>query len=176
MSRLNRVLPSLFMLFLSAGFAAIASAECQMTNDDLDSMAPISITLSKLNGEPLVIDGLLANNSKTRAAGFQYVCPERVAYTAILFEFQRPTKPSFHMNNVLAPLDIAFINKRGRVDSFHQMKTYSLMAMSKPTYSSKSAIIAALEVREGFFADNAIDPSASISWQAVERAVELEKK
>lgn len=176
MNRSNLELKNILALLFFAILSTAANAECQMTNEDLDSMAPISITLSKLNGDELVIEGLLANNSRTRAAGFQYVCSERVASTAILFEFQRPTKPSFHMNNVQAPLDIAFINKRGRVDSFHQMKTYPLMAVSKPTYSSKGTIIAALEVREGFFADNNIDPNASISWRPVDRPVKLEGK
>lgn len=160
----------LFRMLVMALIAVSATAKsqttgCELTNDELERMDAIKVTFTRANGEQLEINGLLADDVSERAAGFQNICPERIRQTAILFKFSSLVKPSFHMNNVMAPLEIAFIDEQGRIDRLHKMKTYSVVSKEKPVYGPDNPIIAALEVYEGFFADHDLTRTAKVSWQ-----------
>ena len=141
-----------------------AEVSCEVTNGALESMPPVQVTLHRQDNTSFSITAKLANNNRTRAAGFQRVCAQTIADTPILFVFSRPQKPSFHMNNVVAPIDIAFIRKSSEIDSIRKMVPYSILQISKPVYSPNKSVIAALEVRKGFFEDNNIDLNGKVSW------------
>lgn len=144
------------------------SQECENDNAALQAMGTVKLTITRSDGSLFTLDAKYANNSETRAAGFQHVCAERIATTLILFEFSSLLQPSFHMNNVVAPLDIAFIDKDGSVESTQRMSTYSILLRDKPLYSPSRPVVAALEAHDGFYAEHNIDSSSRITWAVLE--------
>lgn len=151
----------LVLLFISGCAMAL---DCETDNAALRAMDIGSVQVSMADGSQFSFEVKVANTNKTRAAGFQRVCPATIAKTPILFMFPFPLTPRFHMNNVVAPIDIAFIRVDGSIDSIQTMDTYVLGSKEKPLYSAGSDVIAALEGHDGFFAEKNIDTSAKITW------------
>lgn len=151
---------------LMFGQVALAK-ECELDNDALRAMPKVMVSISPESGEPHEVEAKMANNNVTRAAGFQYVCASVIADEPILFVFQRLRKPGFHMHNVVAPIDIAFIQEGGKIDSMHAMKPYSLISLDKPLYHSQGLVIAALETRPNYFSDHGLDADSVITWRAI---------
>ena len=152
----------LFCLF--ANTHAHGQVTCEIDNDALQAMPPIDVTLVHADGTPYSISAKLANNNASRAAGFQRVCESTIEKMPILFVFERETIPSFHMNNVVAPIDIAFIDKRGQIESIQAMKPYNLLLVKKPLYSPKRPVLYALEVHQGFFDQHQILVGSPLAW------------
>ena len=123
------------------------------------------VTLVNANGEQLEFQVKLATTVRTRAAGFQKVCASTVLKTPILFIFETELVPSFHMRNVVTPLDIAFITKDGRIDTIHTMNTYVMGSNKRPLYSPTGPVIAALEVSPGFYAKHGVTVSTLMKWR-----------
>ena len=67
----------------------------------------------------------------------------------MLFDFQTPRRLSFWMRNTYLPLDIAFIDKNGKITEIKEMVPMS----TKPVVSSESCKYA-LEVNRGWFDNN----------------------
>lgn len=151
-------------------FTRVASAElpCEPSNLALESMPEGVVMMKYADGETKEFSVRLADNSSTRAAGFQRVCKATIAAKPILFVFQRPIRPSFHMNNVVAAIDIAFIDSDGKLDSIHEMLPYVLGSNHKPQYRSEGFVQSALEAYPGFFAEHSVDDSVVISWRSAE--------
>ena len=158
-----------FILFLGL-FAqtSLASIECQKDNEDLRAMPLGMVEFTRVDGSKYTVQVRVADNSKTRSAGFQYVCAETIAQLPILFLFESVVRPSFHMNNVVAGIDIAFIRPDYTIDSIQKMHPYVLIMLNKPLYSPSSDVIAALEAHPGFYQKNNIDLTAKVSWQKAE--------
>ena len=121
-------------------------------------MAVTDVTLKGDRGAPLTLTVRVADNGRQRAAGFQHICPAIIRETAILFLFANPARPTFHMHNVHAPLDLAFIDADGRIMEIHRMRTYVLGAARHEYYRPRRPVRAALEVRAGFFSERGIVP------------------
>ncbi len=163
----------LAVLLITVSFmAACANAKqsvCEITNPALKAMPPVQVTLTRGDGTTYSLQAKLADNNATRAAGFQRVCESTIKKTPILFVFQREVVPSFHMNNVVAPIDIAFIKKDSKIDVIHGMQPYSVVSLKKPLYSSNQPIIAALETYRGFYSDHNIDLDSKVSWVVLDQ-------
>ncbi|NNC99974.1 MAG: DUF192 domain-containing protein [Gammaproteobacteria bacterium] len=154
------------LLFYWALAMGETAAQCQTDNAALQAMDNASVQFRYADGKEFEIKVKLADNPVTRAAGFQQVCAATIAEKPILFLFEREVIPNFHMNNVFAPIDIAFIDQAGRIDSIHAMQTYVLGSNRRPLYSSRKPVVAALEVHPGFYRTHNIDQSVSVSWQS----------
>jgi len=141
-----------------------AEVECQTDNVALQSMPEIQVTLMRADGSNYSMPAKLANNNTTRAAGFQRVCESTIEAMPILFVFDREAIRNFHMNNVVAPIDIAFIDKDGRLESIQSMKPYSVIEITKPLYSPKRPVLYALEVHKGFFDKHDVTLSSKMTW------------
>lgn len=139
-------------------------ANCELDNEALQAMPVIELTLSRKDGSQHRVPAKLADNNRTRAAGFQRVCAETIEAMPILFVFQRESAPNFHMNNVVAPIDIAFIDKRGRLESIQAMKPYSILQRKKPLYSPNRPVLYALEVHPGFYDKHDISLGDKMTW------------
>jgi uncharacterized membrane protein (UPF0127 family) len=153
------------ILMVSDWISPISAEQCQLDNPALQEMSAATVVFKRQDSVPLRIDVRLANTMGTRAAGFQRVCASVIASKPILFLFAQERLPSFHMHNVVAPIDIAFISKSGLIDTFHAMQPYSMVSIERPLYSPKRPVIAALETQPGFFEDNNIDHSTQVSWE-----------
>lgn len=88
----------------------------------------------------------VADDDQRRAAGFQCARRDEIEHTKILFDFGSEIMTSFHMQNVVAPLDIAFAKADGRIFSIQRM-TPSPTALYQPM----GAFRYALETHAGFF-------------------------
>jgi len=69
----------------------------------------------------------------------------------MLFIFEETGQHSFHMKNTMMPLDIAFINEEGIIESIKQLNPLS----SIPVYPNGN-IRYAIEVNRGWFAENGV--------------------
>ena len=71
---------------------------------------------------------------------------------AMLFIFDSVDYHSFHMKNTLIPLDVAFINQEGIVEQISELVPLHLRPVS-----SRFPVQYALEVNQGWFADNNVN-------------------
>ena len=142
-------------------------AKCEMDNAALQAMPEIVVTIERNDAEPIELPAIWANTTVARGQGFQRVCADRIAQTPMLFTFSRPVSPSFHMRNVVAPLDIAFIDARGRIESIQSMAVYE-PGGGTPMYSPRRPIVAALEFAPGLFESLGVDRRSVVRWQVSE--------
>ena len=70
----------------------------------------------------------------------------------MLFVFEESSEKSFHMNHTHIPLDIAFINASGIVESIKELQPLNPV----PVYSD-AEVLYALEVNRGWFAENNVN-------------------
>ena len=70
----------------------------------------------------------------------------------MLFVYARDQIVGFWMQNTFIPLSIAFLDRDGRILEIHDMEPLD----STRRYISRSPVRYALEVRQGWFADNGI--------------------
>lgn len=78
-------------------------------------MEAAAIRLVGPNGERVMIDVLVADDDRRRQAGYQFIAGEVVQESAIFFVFDAPVSTSFHMCNVLVPLEIVWFRANGTV-------------------------------------------------------------
>ncbi|MFZ0488322.1 MAG: DUF192 domain-containing protein [Arenicellales bacterium] len=131
-------------------------ADCQESTAALDSMAETAITLQGPGDRSIELPVRIADDNRERGGGFQYICPQTINTTSIYFEFDRAYRPSFHMHNVEAPLDIAFVDPHGVILDIQRMEPYTLGATHYRYYSPPGEVMAALETRAGYFEEKGI--------------------
>ena len=97
-------------------------------------LLPLKIEIPSTNGEFKA--GLMFRESLDEDSG-------------MLFMFDSIDYHSFHMQNTTIPLDIAFIDKWGIVESIKELKP-----LSREPVCSNSPVLFALEVNRGWFNEN----------------------
>lgn len=115
-----------------------------------------SVSLIHDSGEHTRLRVRVADDHNERAAGFQHICPEVIALSAILFVYDRPTNVSFHMFNVHAELDIGFFDDSGRLMRVIRMQPQMKGMSSARYYRSEADFQYALETRAGFYREHGI--------------------
>tara|TARA_Y100000588_G_scaffold280981_1_gene298015 strand:- start:2167 stop:2685 length:519 start_codon:yes stop_codon:yes gene_type:complete len=96
---------------------------CENKNTSWESMEESYITLQSDSGQIYEILVKLAINEDQRRFGFQYVCEQSINQWGILFVFPSSVRRTFHMQNVEAPLALAFFRKDGKMISLKVMRT-----------------------------------------------------
>ena len=71
--------------------------------------------------------------------------------SGMLFVFDRVAQQSFHMSHTTIPLDIAFINEEGYIESIKELTPLR----REPVYSN-APVLYALEVNRGWFVENEV--------------------
>ena len=125
------------------------------TTPEFRGMEVHRITLVNDLGERLELAVRVADEPSEQAAGFQYIGRRVIAQSLILFVFPVPFRGLFHMRNVVAPLDIAFIDGDGRVLEVLRMEPGSKL------YGPDEPFQYALEAPAGFMARRHISPQGS---------------
>ena len=125
---------------------------------------PVSFTLP--DGRHRQVQAWIADEPAERQAGFQYLCPQTITERPMWFEFGRPVRVGFHMHNVHAALDIAFIGVDGRIAEIRRMDTETTGGPGR-TYFPAGAIRAALEAEAGWFAARGITPGTGAQRMGV---------
>lgn len=124
--------------------------ECPRWRETFASM-PMRMVSVQAGSRTLAWRVKLADTGERQAAGFQCATPEEIKRHLILFDFGKEIATQFHMQNVPAPLDIAFIKDDGRVFAILKMDP-------SPTelYGPLGPFRYALEAHASFFASQGI--------------------
>ncbi|MEM3649078.1 MAG: DUF192 domain-containing protein, partial [Thermoproteota archaeon] len=95
-------------------FACINNGDLRVTKE-FQKMGTTSIRIVNDEGRVLEFEVKVADEPDERAAGFQNISRSIVQKTLILFVFPDEVNGLFHMRNVEASLDIAFIRADGTI-------------------------------------------------------------
>ena len=136
-------------VLVTAG-AAAQDPECPRWREAFAAM-PIKMLTIQTGVKTMAVRVKAADTSERQAGGFQCATPEEIQRNLILFDFGDEIVTQFHMRNVAAPLDIAFIKADGRIFSILRMDP-------SPTklYGPMGTFRFALEARAGFYESQGI--------------------
>jgi len=159
MTLLRAALPAATLLLAALAPAATAqgpagkpasSPECPRWREAFASM-PLRMVSIQAGSRTLALRVKLADSGERQAGGFQCATPDEIKRHLILFDFGKEIFTQFHMQNVPAALDIAFIKDDGRVFAILKMDP-------SPTelYGPLGEFRYALEAHAGFFASQGI--------------------
>lgn len=127
-------------VLLTALIAGIMLAACRYGLADRPQRSVAALPVDQLLIGDLSVTARIGATSSDRALGFQYASPEQIRHEIIYFSYHAPRIPHFHMQNVTAPLLIAWIGPN------HHVISRERMAPGVCCYKPPSAIIAALEL------------------------------
>lgn len=153
----------MLLLWLSVLASPLAvAAQCRDDTPEIRRMKETTLTLHGTEGTGFLL-ARIADSRDERSAGFQHLCPQSFGTTAILFVFEDDIRALFHMHNVHAPLDIAFIDAEGTVLETMRMELYDEHAPHHPLYGAARPFRYALETGAGRMADLGLAPGARIA-------------
>jgi zinc transport system permease protein len=140
---------TLLCLSVTAG-ASAQEGECKRWRAAFASM-PVRMVTVQMGAKTVALRVKMAETSEQAAAGFQCSTAEEIQKTLILFDFGREIRTQFHMQNVPAALDIAFVKADGKIFSILKMDP-------SPTalYGPMGDFRFALEARAGFYESQGI--------------------
>lgn len=141
------------ILLAAAGLlpgAAGEDTQCPRLRDAFASM-PVRMVSLDSGQKKIALRAKLADTSERQAAGFQCATPQEIQRNLILFDFGEEILTQFHMQNVPAPLDIAFIKADGRIFAILRMEPGATAL-----YGPMGPFRYALEARAGFFESQGI--------------------
>ena len=129
---------------------AAPNPECARWRDAFATM-PLRMVSIQAGTRTLALRVKMADSGERQAGGFQCATPEEIKRHLILFDFGKEIFTQFHMQNVPAALDIAFIKGDGRIFAILKMDP-------SPTelYGPLGEFRYALEAHAGFFASQGI--------------------
>ncbi len=90
--------------------------------------------------------------------------------SGMLFVFEDVGEKFFHMKDTMIPLDVAFINEEGIVETIKQLHPLNTVPVS-----SDADVLYALEVNRGWFAENKVEVGDKILEPFRENVVTIEK-
>lgn len=165
--------------------ALLLAASCEEEKPALPPIAPISALSAKpvtgaaqprletiklyLGAAELTVE--VADENLERQAGMMHrtTMPKN---EGMLFVFPRPHQTGFWMKNTTVPLSIAYIDRASRV-----IEIYDLHPLNTQPVESRSARVQyALEVNQGWFAKNGIQPGTVIATERGSLAVSVRSK
>ncbi|HEX7213783.1 MAG TPA: DUF192 domain-containing protein [Methylomirabilota bacterium] len=129
---------------------ATANPECPRWRDAFASM-PLRMVSIQAGSRTIALRVKTAETGERQAAGFQCATPEEIRRYLILFDFGKEILTQFHMQNVPAALDIAFVKDDGKIFAISKMDP-------SPTelYGPLGPFRYAIEAHAGFFASQGI--------------------
>ena len=89
--------------------------------------------------------------------------------TGMLFIFESVGEKFFHMKDTMIPLDVAFINEEGVIESIKQLEPLNVVPIS-----SDSEVLYALEVNRGWFAEHNVNIGDKVLNPSTEKVVTIE--
>jgi uncharacterized protein len=141
------VLVSLALLLTAA---QTQDPECARWREAFAGM-PLKMVTVQAGAKTLALRVKAADTPDRQAGGFQCATPEEIQRNLILFDFGQEILTQFHMRNVPAPLDIAFIKGDGSIFSILKMQP-----SPSDLYGPMGPFRYALEARAGFYASQGI--------------------
>ena len=89
--------------------------------------------------------------------------------TGMLFVFESVGEKFFHMKNTMIPLDVAFINEAGVIESIKQLEPLNVVPIS-----SDAEVLYALEVNRGWFTEHNVNIGDKVLNPSTEKVVTIE--
>ena len=123
---------------------------------EFQKMSTARIKVVNDEGQILELEVKVADEPDERAAGFQNISRSIVEKTLILFVFPNEVNSLFHMRNVEASLDIAFIKADGTIVEIMQMDPDP-----SRLFGANESFKYAIEAPAGFFREKRITPNGS---------------
>ena len=117
----SRCSGTLFFLALAAGFGIEPVDACDGEAAAWRTMPESRVILRSDEGATHHLAVKIAITPAQRGAGFQHICSKWVQVWGVLFVFPTSQWATFHMGNVRADLDIAFIAEGGRILELKKM-------------------------------------------------------
>ena len=120
-----------------------------------------NLTITRSDKSTITVNAEIAVTEEEKSFGFM----ERKNIpdgTGMLFVYDHDLLMSFWMKNTPHPLSIAFIDCTGKIRELHNMKPFSLDSVSSQAYCRY-----ALEVPQGWFKDNNINPGDYIDLSVI---------
>ena len=113
----------------------------------------------------------IADENHERQAGMMHrtTMPEN---EGMLFVFPYPHQTGFWMKNTIVPLSIAYIDPAGRVIEIHDLHPLN----TQPVESRSARVQYALEVNQGWFAKNGVQPGTVLATERGSLAVSVRAK
>ncbi len=127
------------------GGAAADEGGCRRWRTAFATM-PVRMLTLQMGAKTIALRVKVAETSEQGAAGFQCSTAQEIQQTLILFDFGQEIYTQFHMQNVPAALDIAFVKADGNIFSILKMDP-SPTALYGPMGNFRFA----LEARAGFY-------------------------
>jgi uncharacterized membrane protein (UPF0127 family) len=124
--------------------------ECPRWREAFAAMPHKMITL-QTGARTIAVRVRAADTAERQAGGFQCATPEEIQRNLVLFDFGDEIITQFHMRNVPAALDIAFVKADGRIFSILRMEP-----SPNRLYGPLGAFRYALEARAGFYESQGI--------------------
>ena len=131
--------------------AALLVASCRPARDNdeqaalriWEGMGIATLRIERQDGGADRLEVRVADEWAERAQGMQFLSAARIRAYPIWFIFPAPTNVGWHMQNVRAPLDIAWVDEDGRVTKVQRMEP------EKDGYAADLPARYALEVAAG---------------------------
>jgi uncharacterized membrane protein (UPF0127 family) len=142
---------------------ALGPAHAQMGPlEDLDAFPRAKLEIGVTKKSPLSFDVWLADTAPRQAQGLMFVrsLPEQ---RGMLFVYQSPKTITMWMKNTYIPLDMVFIDDRGRIQSIVEKAT----PHSLSTISSGKPALAILEIGGGEAKRLGLKPGQHVSHPAL---------
>ena len=127
------------------GGASADEGQCKRWRAAFATM-PVRMVTLQMGAKTVAVRVKVAETDEQGAAGFQCSTPQEIQQTLILFDFGQEIYTQFHMQNVPAALDIAFVKADGTIFSILKMDP-SPTALYGPMGNFRFA----LEARAGFY-------------------------
>jgi uncharacterized membrane protein (UPF0127 family) len=138
---------------LSLGGAGCAArSEPERSAEQPQSLAMESVTIRTAQGSK-VIRAQVADTPERREIGLMYR-KQMADDEGMIFDFQEPQSLAFWMRNTLIPLDIIFIDERGRVINI----VANARPMDETPLPSSAPALAVLEINGGLASKLGIHP------------------
>lgn len=150
----------LFLMLISSSsilvFAWLFSNFNLKVTEEFQKMEMAKIKIVNDENQVLELEVKVADEPDERAAGFQNISRSIMEKTLILFVFPEEINTLFHMRNVEASLDIAFIKADGSIIEIQRMDPNSTNL-----YGVSESFRYAIEAPVGFFEEKRIKAGKS---------------
>lgn len=111
-----------------------------------------SALVKNQNGDTILIRLEIASTEQQRETGLMFR-RQLDPNTGMIFVWSQPILESFWMENTYIPLSVAFLSASGKIQ-----ETQDMAPLTTTLHTPEAAYLYAVEVNQGYFADNDINP------------------